>query len=430
MDTAKHRSVVQGRKKMLKKMLKKLCWGALALLMIAGGWLLFCFSDLSYSMPARTSLDFEQPAIIFRAELQTGYAYWCCGAGLWGFDLWAFDLQTNTLSRWKPLPGANSFQGEFDWLPFEWTPATSFYPAADTLAFRRDNKGAVYLVHRTGLVEQLDAAPEWQHCIFFSPDRKLVAYTVKDENYELLIQDVLSLQIVGRVPLDMYVDQVFWSPDNTHIAFVQGGSFDFSPTDQTTLYVVRADGSALTQLSPALPGGIYSLAWSPDSQHIAFGQAIKTEEGAAQLWIVDSAGGVPEAWLPPQQGQWAMYRDLAWSADGQQIAYVVDGMLGVERAGSLGILDLRTAETTLVIDGTDRDYWYDVTALAWAPGEVPVIVAAVPEDKSLRCVEIGGSDERTACSTNLFLVDPQTGVLTQLTHRQFWYARSDRLTWW
>lgn len=374
-----------------------------------GGLIVFCPTGPYRPVSRRQTLVSEQELIVFLASMQVGRTRWAMKT-----DVWTFDVTTGELAQWTAFRG-------FD------VSASSFYPPNDGLVFYFD-LDEITIMDETGKTKTL-SLPRG----VISPNRELIAYESKRKPCELIVQEVNSSQIVGRAQPSSciaLITKVAWAPDSTHIAFVDDYYADYLPSKKAILYSVRPDGTKLTQLSPALTGGIYSLAWSPDSQQIAFGQAIETEEGEAQLWVVDITTGEPQTLLPPQRGKWAMYETLAWSPDAQQIAYTVDGMLGVKRADSLGIVNVTTEETSLVVDGTDRDYWYEIDALAWAPGDVPVILAALPEDDLLHCVEIRGSDEHISCSTNLYLIDPESGKLTQLTQRQFWYANSRQLTWW
>jgi len=408
---------------MIKK-LRRLLWRLVLIVVIVGGLILFWPSGPYRPVPQCHTLSAEQDLIVFLADMQIGRTRLGSKTAVW-----AFDVRTGELTQWDAARGLSiPILG----IPTGY-PAAPFYPADNSLIFRH-SQDEITVLDENGAVNTLVSRPEWKRGVF-SPNREFIAYINDDKDFgcELIVQEMTTLKIAGRVLLDnchITLSHITWAPDSERIAFVNGSSFTFLPSNRAVLYSVRPDGTELTQLSPALIGGIYSLAWSPNSEQIAFSQTLKSEEGQAQLWVVDAAGGEPEALLPPQCGTWVMYEHLAWSPDGQQIAYIVDGMLGVKRADSLGIVTVMTGETAMVIDGTGRDYWYEIDALAWAPGDVPVIIASLPEDELLRCIEIHGSNERIFCSSNLYLVDPETGALTQLTRRQFWGARSKWLTWW
>lgn len=112
-----------------------------------------------------------------------------------------------------------------------------------------------------------------------------------------------------------------WSPDGEWIAF---GAWSFS--------IVRPDGTGLTELvSDPAAGNIYTSAWSPDSQQIAF---VSGDYNFDSNWgfqnevsIINRDGS---GWrmifnLPapkPVREEWIT--EIAWSPDGQSVAMAFD----------------------------------------------------------------------------------------------------------
>ena len=72
-----------------------------------------------------------------------------------------------------------------------------------------------------------------------------------------------------------------WSPDGTQVAFLS----------EDDLYVVRADGSSLRQLTPSDGRPTFGgLSWSEDSQRIVFTESVNASHESPGLWIATSDG--------------------------------------------------------------------------------------------------------------------------------------------
>jgi Tol biopolymer transport system component len=109
-----------------------------------------------------------------------------------------------------------------------------------------------------------------------------------------------------------------WSPDGQMIAFVG------RPGLGEPIYVVRADGSGLRNLTPKPVGTYAAPAWSPDGRKLAF---VSDRDGNSEVYVMNANG----------EGQRSLTRnpaydaDPAWSHDGRKIAFVSN------RDGSYGI---------------------------------------------------------------------------------------------
>ncbi|MCT4368564.1 MAG: hypothetical protein N3Z28_12990 [Synechococcaceae cyanobacterium MAG-AL2] len=114
----------------------------------------------------------------------------------------------------------------------------------------------------------------------------------------------MGLYLVGREggePLELFagdgstVPWARWSPDGEHIAFIvaRGGSQN-TPAVEMDAYVVQPDGGDLWQVDERLAGLVRQMAWSSDGQRLAF--ALNDEEGespSGQLYVVDLGGQAP-----------------------------------------------------------------------------------------------------------------------------------------
>ena len=135
-----------------------------------------------------------------------------------------------------------------------------------------------------------------------------------------------------------------WSPDGRSIAFESDRDGTFA------VYVVAADGSGLTKLTPAgvedsQPG------WSPDGTRLVF---TSNQDGPGHLWLMDATGG--------------HRRRLTSSSDRHDFyaSFSPDGRLIV-----MGAQDARDRERYFVdvvaADGTARRELTDSTSVAEGP---------------------------------------------------------------
>lgn len=109
---------------------------------------------------------------------------------------------------------------------------------------------------------------EFGHLIW-SPKGDQIAYTVKNDplgRYEIRISDPLGQQIKGVALNDTGPGYMAWSPDGQFLAFEMQQE---PQSDITNIYLIKQDGSGLTQLTQhGLAGG--PIHWSPKDSAIAY----------------------------------------------------------------------------------------------------------------------------------------------------------------
>ena len=158
---------------------------------------------------------------------------------------------------------------------------------------------------------------------------------------------------------------IVWSPDGNKIAYSIG--FDFNSSN---LWVMNADGSALTRITNHEDPGIYSRSpsWSPDSTRLVFESNRDGNDEIYMLWVrlfySTAALNLTRLTANP-----AADVDPAWSPDGQKIAF------STNRDGNFEIYTMRWD------DGTNLDRLTNNSAADGDPEWQPSGAAAfIPED--------------------------------------------------
>lgn len=129
-----------------------------------------------------------------------------------------------------------------------------------------------------------------------SPDGQRIAYGVCFDNpeiddgygretdtYEIQISNLEGTDTTAiQLPFEYsYPRELAWSPDGEHIAFV-AQSADHSPLH---LYIGRADGSTVTDITPADFWAEGPLRWSLDGQKIVYTSGNPNEPESVGYWV-------------------------------------------------------------------------------------------------------------------------------------------------
>ncbi|HLO14336.1 MAG TPA: protein kinase, partial [Anaerolineales bacterium] len=115
--------------------------------------------------------------------------------------------------------------------------------------------------------------------------------------------------------------QPSWSPDGKQLVFISPclgrGEFFETIYNESSLYMINADGAGLKQLTPA-PGSDFEPAWSPDGKRIAF---TSVREGFRQIYLLDVHSLAVT--LLTNTTDAIESSQPSWSPDGKKIVYTV-----------------------------------------------------------------------------------------------------------
>jgi Tol biopolymer transport system component len=169
----------------------------------------------------------------------------------------------------------------------------------------------------TAVVEQaaentLPAAPE--------PLPGLVFTSERDGNWEIYRMDVDGRNVVRLTETEISDGGASWSPDGRSLAF-------WSRRDgNADIFVMGADGSQPINIAPdPKENGVeeFYTRWHPDGQAIAFFSNRFSNEGYGcvvhRVGIMPLEGGTQG--MQPIRGQIGNQETLAWSPDGQSLAF-------------------------------------------------------------------------------------------------------------
>jgi len=273
-------------------------------------------------------------------------------------------------------------------------------PNGRRIAFERyeSGRGRLYLMTATGgsvraltsvPLRTVDRAPVW------SPDGDAVAFS-RDQALWVVGADGSGARRLAAHGWDPQ-----WAPDGSRLVFTAPG-----PGDESDVWVIDADGTDATDLTPSPPDLDVPLAeseasWSPDGAALVF-VAVRAREpaGASPEIAVMAPDGTGRTYLTDTLEQVEL--GPAWSPDGSRLAFTRFGddvgraQLVVMQAGGSGLLPLTDAPH--FFEGTENGWPRPV----WSPDGGRLAIA------SNRDVTDGRSNE-------LYVVDATTGASTRLT---------------
>ena len=171
--------------------------------------------------------------------------------------------------------------------------APSYCAATNMVAFDGRPEGNtvsdIYIVNASqgGALTQVTNTPDYhEQYPYLCRDGKKIVYekrlkTADVKNTEIWIKNMQTNENIqlglGRTPA--------FSPDGRSIVFVKYANDGYN----TSICIINADGSNLTQLTDASMGVVWRPCFSPDGRKIVF-QCKKVEKGDNDLYIIDRNG--------------------------------------------------------------------------------------------------------------------------------------------
>jgi len=150
-------------------------------------------------------------------------------------------------------------------------------------------------------------------------------------NFGLFTIDPTTGVVSGPIIPAFLDQQPVWSPDGTRIAFASLRAMDGF---DNRIYVMNADGSGITNLTPTTDGNTCPT-WSPDGTRIAY------SDGNADIVIIPGGGGAPIATFAVDTCE------LSWSPLGDVIAFDDNA------TGGISVVNVTTGVVTNLTVGTD-----------------------------------------------------------------------------
>ncbi|HSK89177.1 MAG TPA: protein kinase [Anaerolineales bacterium] len=144
--------------------------------------------------------------------------------------------------------------------------------------------------------------------------------------------------------------QPSWSPDGQQLVFISPclgrGEFYETIYNESSLYIINADGTGLKQLTPS-PGSDFDPDWSPDGARIAF---TSVRDGFRQIYILDVESLAVT--LLTNTTESVESSQPAWSPDGKRIAYTV------KRVGTYQVWSMTdTGQEAIQLARSGQDLW-------------------------------------------------------------------------
>jgi TolB protein len=267
---------------------------ALALAVAAGGLVLAVRAFRTERPSRRPASTMENGLIAFSRWRPEGglYAMNPDGTGVRRLTAELVD----TAPAWSPDGSRIAFLRGF------WGPHAGIY------VMRADGTGLRRITDGGSLPGSSDNGPSW------SPEGTRMAFARNADIY-VVDTDGTDLERLTEGPVMEY--DPTWSPDGSRIAFTGYDlASDGQPPSSVRLYVMKADGTEITELGPE---NVQGPAWSPDGSEIAY---VDTETGA--IMAIRPDGTEPRRILDVAGlvGGVHLVYDVAWSPDGTKLVFM------------------------------------------------------------------------------------------------------------
>lgn len=220
------------------------------------------------------------------------------------------------------LPGGIWSAGEARIAAAEGVPANPTLPPGIFSRRSSDGGGVIRLTDAgTRFDYPVASSPDGSKLLFFRPDAKNETSDSAPQDMFLVGADgsgLTRLTPAGTTTAVVFsYDSVSWSPDGTKVA-VAAAHGPFFDTAIHSVYIASADGSSFKQIGPL--GNIWDAVWSPDGQWIAFSMATKATAGQFQLYLMHPNGSSVRQLTSGSDGLSSLHP--TWSPDSQQLLFL------------------------------------------------------------------------------------------------------------
>jgi eukaryotic-like serine/threonine-protein kinase len=179
---------------------------------------------------------------------------------------------------------------------------------------------------------------------------QVVFASTRSGTSQLYLVNTDGTGLVQLTDIERGACQPSWSPDGLQLVFISpcGGRGEFFETiyNESSLYVINADGTGLKQLTPS-PGSDFEPAWSPNGDLIAF---TSVRDGFRQIYSLDVNS--LDVTLLTNTTDAIESSQPAWSPDGKRIAYMV------KRVGTYQVWAMTdTGQEPVQLARSGQDLW-------------------------------------------------------------------------
>ena len=184
----------------------------------------------------------------------------------------------------------------------------------------RDGNREIYLMNTDGGAQtNLTHSAAGEKAFTWSPDQTKIAFIKKDpannaDDSNLYVMNADGSGVIS-VTSDNFQYQnssnLSWSPDGTRLAYISGNDL------LHYLSVVNADGSNKRNLREA-SGPFLDVAWSPDGNKIAF--SVGLDLNSANLWVMNADGSAVTR-LTDHETPGIYSRSPSWSPDSMRLVF-------------------------------------------------------------------------------------------------------------
>lgn len=203
------------------------------------------------------------------------------------------------------------------------------------------------------------ASPDGSRLIFFRPDGKGETGDSAPQDAFVIGADgsgLTRLSPPGTTTAFVFShDAVSWSPDGSKVAMALSNGPFWTNTSRS-VYVGRSDGSDFKRIGPR--GDIWDAVWSPDGNWVAFTLATKASTGLHELFLMHPDGSALHALVSASDGLFSL--QPVWSPESDQLLF----KRGMENPG---VVDLWSVN----VDGSQLHQVTHVPAeyrgTAWLP---------------------------------------------------------------